>query len=125
MKKLDDPRHLKRVQIIQDLFARSFASGKTLRQLADETVRKIDKVIPQIDPLIAQSAPAFPIDKIAKIDVAILRLAIFELKYEKREPVKVVIDEAIELAKQFGGDASPSFVNGVLGDILSKDTNKK
>ncbi|MBI4990649.1 transcription antitermination factor NusB [Candidatus Gottesmanbacteria bacterium] len=125
MKKLDDPRHLKRVQIIQALFARSFASGKTLRQLADETVRKIDKVIPQIDPLIAQSAPAFPIDKIAKIDVAILRLAIFELKYEKREPVKVVIDEAIELAKQFGGDASPSFVNGVLGDILSKDTNKK
>lgn len=124
MKKLDDPRHLKRIHIIQDLFARSFNKGKKMPK-GDETVRKIDKVIPQIDPLIAQSAPAFPIDKIAKIDVAILRLAIFELKYEKREPPKVVIDEAIELAKQFGGDASPSFVNGVLGDILSKDTNKK
>lgn len=72
----------------------------------------------KIDPLIEKSAPAFPLEGIAKIDVAILRLATFELLFEKKEPPKVIIDEAVELAKEFGGEGSPAFVNGVLGTLL-------
>lgn len=71
-----------------------------------------------LDEKIQSAAPEWPVDKIAKIDLAILRLAIYELLIEKKEPPKVIIDEAIELAKEFGNDNSPKFVNGVLGTIL-------
>ena len=83
-------------------------------------IGQISQSIPQIDKFISSSAPQFPIDKISKIDVAILRLAVYELSIEKRQPPKVIIDEAIEIAKQFGGDSSPGFVNGVLGTIYNK-----
>lgn len=116
MKRADDPRHIKRVKIVEDLFARSFnsQSNSPYRNTASEILKYGAK----IDPLIESAAPQFPVDKIAKIDVAILRLAIYELLYEKKEPVKVVIDEAIELAKEYGGEGSPAFVNGVLGYII-------
>ena len=74
-----------------------------------------------IDPLIEKAAPEFPLDKIGKVDLAILRLAVYELVVDKKEPEKVIIDEAVELAKVFGGDGSPPFVNGVLGSILEKN----
>ncbi|MBI3954899.1 transcription antitermination factor NusB, partial [Candidatus Gottesmanbacteria bacterium] len=80
----------------------------------------IQKNLKKIDEYIRESAKQFPIDKIAKIDLAILRLSAYELLIEKREPVKVIIDEAVELAKTFGGEASPLFINGVLGDLLKK-----
>ena len=70
-----------------------------------------------IDEKIAHVAPEWPLPKISKIDLAILRLAVTEL-VEKKEPPKVIIDEAVELAKQFGNDNSAKFVNGVLGTIL-------
>ncbi|EKD87255.1 MAG: hypothetical protein ACD_36C00174G0003 [uncultured bacterium] len=70
-----------------------------------------------IDEKIAGAAPEWPLPKISKIDLAILRLAVTEL-VEKKEPPKVIIDEAVELAKQFGNDNSSKFVNGVLGTIL-------
>lgn len=114
MKKKDDPRHIRRIHLVQNLFARSFTKGQRSQ------TGFIDKVIPEIDPLIEEAAPQFPITKIAKIDVAILRLAIYELLFDKKEPAKVIIDEAIELAKQFGGEGSPSFINGVLGKLLNK-----
>lgn len=79
--------------------------------------------IPEIDPLIEKAAPQFPVNKIAKVDVAILRLAIFELLFAKSEPPKVIIDEAVELAKELGGDGSPTFVNGVLGTIVKQVKN--
>jgi len=70
-----------------------------------------------IDEQIEKSAPEWPVEKIAKIDLSILRLSIYELTQNKKEPAKVVIDEAIELAKEFGNPNSPQFVNGVLGTI--------
>jgi len=72
-----------------------------------------------VDGLIAQSAPEWPIEKISKIDLSILRLAVYELTIEKKEPEKVIIDEAVEIAKEYGNESSPKFVNGVLGTILS------
>lgn len=73
-----------------------------------------------LDKAICDSAPEWPIDQISLIDKSILRLAIFELIYAKNVPPKVVINEAVELAKQFSGENSSKFVNGVLGTIYDK-----
>ena len=79
----------------------------------------------EIDALIRQFAPAFPLEQIAAIDRNILRLAIFEILFDNRVPVKVAINEAVELAKSYGGDASPKLVNGVLGSIVANRTKRE
>lgn len=104
MKSALDPRHKRRIKKMQQLFASSF--------LTSEANQSIDQEI-QI------AAPEWPTSKIAKIDLAILRLAVGELLAHK-EPAKVIIDEAVELAKEFGNEKSPQFINGVLGSILKK-----
>jgi N utilization substance protein B len=71
----------------------------------------------EIDALIKKFAPAFPPEQMSITDRNILRLAIFEILFSGKAPVKVAINEAIELAKDFGGDSSPRLVNGVLGSI--------
>ncbi len=71
----------------------------------------------EIDRKIQRFAPAWPIEQIPVIDRNILRLAIFEILFDKRVPVKVAINEAVELAKTFGSDNSSKFVNGVLGSV--------
>lgn len=111
-----DPRHKKRQRIIQELFSWSFHPHQNLSDEAKDILNKTEK----IDQQISQSAPKWPIEKINKIDLAILRLATYELKYKPKVPIKVVINEAIELAKEFGGENSPGFINGVLGDIYEK-----
>jgi len=89
----------------------------------DEFVRDIIKGVlehrKKIDEIIAKTAPEWPLEQINLIDRNVLRLGIFELLYGKREevPPKVAINEAIELAKSFGGETSGKFVNGVLGTI--------
>lgn len=72
----------------------------------------------QVDEMIKKAAPEWPVDKIAKIDLAILRLAVYELSIVRQVPPKVIIDEAVELAKEFGSEKSASFVNGALGAVL-------
>ena len=71
----------------------------------------------EIDHNIKKFAPAWPIEQIPLVDRNILRLAIFELLLDNKVPVKVAIDEAVELAKTFGSDSSAKFVNGVLGSV--------
>lgn len=102
MKTPSDPRHKRRIILMQKLFAQSFKQSKPQRA---------------IDKKISDAAPEWPISKVAKIDLAILRLAVGELLV-KKEPPKVIIDEAVELGKEFGNDNSPKFINGVLGTIL-------
>lgn len=113
MKSATDPRHKLRRDIVKILFAESFAHQDNLTDRAKEIFDKHES----IDEKIHKAAPTWPVDKLNKIDLAILRLAIFELE-EGKVPPKVTIDEAVELAKEYGGDNSPSFVNGVLGSIL-------
>jgi N utilization substance protein B len=72
-----------------------------------------------IDDIIRRFAPAFPLEQIAPIDRNILRLAIFEVLFDNRVPVKAAINEAVELAKSFGSDTSQKFVNGVLGSVTA------
>ena len=74
-----------------------------------------------LNDLIAQYAPEWPVDQLAIVDRNILRLALFEIGCSDSDtPPKVVINEAVELAKVFGSDSSPRFVNGVLGSALDK-----
>lgn len=108
-----DPRHKHRIKLMQDLFRFGFDSRQTTKATTSLT-----QSLAKIDPKIQAAAPEWPIAKIAKIDLAILRLAVWELAIVQKEPPKVIIDEAVELAKAFGNEASPKFVNGVLGTIL-------
>jgi N utilization substance protein B len=112
MKTAQDPRHQHRINMMQQLFGYSFHPQDA------KAITAIIPHLPAIDTSIATCAPEWPIDKIAKIDLAILRLAIYEISENKETPVKVVIDEAIELAKSFGNSNSPKFINGVLGTII-------
>jgi len=107
-----DPRHKRRQKLVEELFKVDFH-----KQKIDKDTKKIMQSIGFIDKKIEQAAPEFSIDKINKADLAVLRLAVYELLVEKKQPPKVIIDEAIELAKEYGGDSSPSFVNGALGNI--------
>ncbi|KKR81230.1 MAG: N utilization substance protein B-like protein [Candidatus Daviesbacteria bacterium GW2011_GWA1_41_61] len=117
MKTSQDPRHLKRVKAIKDLFAWEFQPKiNPQTELGTAVVKNLD----QIDRAIEQAASDRPLKQINRLDLAILRLAIFELLIKKDTPFKVVVDEAVELAKEFGSDSSPSFINGVLGNIISK-----
>jgi transcription antitermination protein NusB len=71
----------------------------------------------EIDGKVQKFAPAWPLEQMAMVDRNILRLAIFEILFDNKVPVKVAVSEAVELAKTFGSEASPKFVNGVLGSI--------
>jgi N utilization substance protein B len=119
MKNPLDPRHKKRQKAVEDLFRNDFH-----KQRIGKIARKVISKKEIIDAFIVKSAPEFPIDKINKIDLAILRMAVFELEVEHKEPPKVIIDEAIELAKEYGGETSPSFINGALGKLIKNDTTK-
>ena len=116
MKTLTDPRHLRRREAVKALFAETF----TKQANPPELVKKILSQKEKIDKLIQDSALEWPIDKLNKIDLAILRLAVYELENEDTPP-KVVIDEAVELAKEFGSESSSSFINGVLGTIYKTE----
>jgi transcription antitermination protein NusB len=120
MKVKNDPRHLQRVKLMQSLFSLTFHE----KALTNPVLADIQEHLGEIDTLIATAAPTYPLEKIAKVDLAILRLATYELMIEKKNPPKVTIDEAIELAKEFGGDASGAFINGALGAILTTHGSK-
>ncbi len=117
MKNPLDPRHKNRQKLIEELFEMEFH-----KQRVSETTKQIFSHKDLIDGQIERAAKEFPIEKINRVDLAILRLAIFELMVEKKEPPKVIIDEAIELAKEYGGDSSPAFINGALGTILHESS---
>jgi N utilization substance protein B len=134
-------RHLSRIIALQSLYEYDFRTSLDMPELKTDMQEILDrnlavysqvleepdftldlvggtqKNIPKIDSLIAPAAPEWPIDQIAKVDKSILRLAVYELIIKKEVPPKVAINEAVELAKSFGGDNSSKFINGVLGTI--------
>lgn len=137
MKTPNDPRHQARVLVLQKLFAGSFMDLDRV-ELSVEDLKEIDEIDKydsqlyeallkgvsekkeEIDAFITKYAPAWPLDQIKKVDLELLRMAIFEGFIGKLTPPKVAIDEAIELAKSFGGNTSDKFINGVLGAIFEK-----
>ena len=134
MKSKKDPRHEARRIALSVLFGWSFLSRnlnqlkelakeilgeeKFDQKLADALISGVITNIETIDQIIKATAPEWPLDQIARIDLICLRIAIFELYIAQEVPHKVAIDEAIELAKEFGSDQSGKFVNGVLGTIV-------
>jgi len=88
-----------------------------LAEFAREIVRGVLPLAPDLDHIISGYAPEWPLEQIAAIDRNILRQACWEFAVDGRTPVKVVINEAVELAKLYGSDSSPRFVNGVLGSL--------
>lgn len=131
-------RHQARILALQILFEVDLTKhpweGVLERTLAEEGVpddvgdyvkRLVPGVIAEkraIDRTIAKAAPAFPISQLPTVDRNVLRLAIYELQTEADVPTKAAINEAVELAKRFGGENSGKFVNGVLGTIASQVT---
>jgi transcription antitermination protein NusB len=87
----------------------------------DKLVRGVQDHRRQIDSVIEQHATAFPVEQMAPIDRTILRIALFEMLFSVETPVKVSINEAVVLAKTFGGEATPRLVNGVLGAVATKE----
>lgn len=114
-----DPRHQKRVDLLQDLFACTFTQQTLEIALAsrDGDILEILKELSQLDELIQKVAPERPLADINKVDLAILRQIVFESRHTKT-PMKVLIDEGIELAKEFGSESSSRFVNGALAKLL-------
>lgn len=134
-------RHLSRSIVLQSLFEWDLNAleKKAVHEVLDRNVtefapnktdmpfmeRLLDGVMgkqPELDLVIEKAAPEWPIDRISPVDRNILRLGLFELLFADRKevPAKVAINEAIELAKQFGGDNSSRFVNGVLGAVYKE-----
>lgn len=125
MKTSDDPRHQIRLTAVQELFAwdaqqnlKSSGEGKTPKETLNPKTKEVLEKLTEIDKIIQQCAPEWETSKINQIDLAILRLAIFELIFDGTEPFKVILDEAVEIAKEFGTETSPAFINGALGKAL-------
>lgn len=102
----------------------NFLQEKELTEKDETEIReKIGKLIdklPTIDEKIAANAKGWKLDRIAKAELAIMRLAIYEAQYDEEVPVGVAINEAVELAKTYGEDNGPAFVNGILGKIVNE-----
>jgi N utilization substance protein B len=96
------------------------AATEFLRQVVLGTLEAAE----QIDQLVANSAPEWPVDELAVIDRNILRLALWEFLIWGETPIKVAINEAVELAKRYGSDSAPRFVNGVLGSLAHQRDSK-
>lgn len=133
-------RHLGRIIALQTLFEQDFrrAAGDTDfdlegvlarnitryqatvddKDFIERLVRGVAEHEQELDAELQPVAPEWPIDQIARMDRVVLRIGLYELKYEKDVPAKVVINEAVELAKAFGSENSSKFVNGVLGTLL-------
>lgn len=140
-------RHLGRIVALQTLYEYDFRSkagdnGFNVSEVLDrnigryrETIDDIDfikKLVngvidkqDELDKILQPLAPEWPIEQIARMDRVVLRIGSYELLYAKDVPPKVVINEAVELAKAFGGDNSSKFINGVLGSLLRQQNGEE
>src|SRR5581483_10421288 len=141
-------RHLGRIVALQTLYEEDFRKevedpSVNLDEILERNIGRYDETIEdktfigelvrgikarqqELDDIIRPVAPEWPIEQIARMDRIILRIGAYELLFEEGVPPKVAINEAVELAKAFGGDNSSKFINGVLGTILrnQEETSK-
>lgn len=136
-------RHLTRQAVFQSFFEADFRQKDPLvvfaRLAADvgefievpfgeKLIKAIAKHLPAIDEALLAAAPDWPIEHVARVDKTVLRIGIAELLFAKEVddvPARVAINEAVELAKKFGGESSPRFVNGVLGTVYREKLEVK
>jgi N utilization substance protein B len=147
IKNMASNRHLGRIIAFQTLYEEEFrldAEDKKFdldevlnrnigryKGMVDDTdfivklVKGVDEKAPELDARLQPIAPEWPIDQISRMDRIILRMGLYELTFYKDTPTKVVINEAVELAKAFGGDNSSKFINGVLGTIYKNSLEEE
>lgn len=94
-------------------------AGEEAKTYIHDKGMKIYSRLEEIDQIISENAKKWSIDRMAKVDISILRLAVYEIKFDEDIPTNVAINEAIEIAKKFGGDHSASFVNGILAKVVN------
>lgn len=130
------PRRRARATIFQALFEADVAGhairlclrrhleqldlSPTNKAFCERLALGVSEQLPEVDDILQDAAPEWPVGQLAAVDRNILRLAIYELLYDRETPPKVVINEAVELAKRFGSGSSRRFVNGVLGTVLER-----
>lgn len=125
-------RHQLREQTLKMVFHCAFYEGEELKEQIDTYLGQIGEAapeeimllkghfleiyerIPELDEKIGAVSQGWKVNRIGKVEVSILRLALYEMLYDEAVPVKVAINEAVELAKKYGGDSSPQFINGIL-----------
>ena len=138
-------RHLSRSIVLQSLYEWDFCGKKpeSLKEIVEKNIKEfgpgledvnfiwqlvegVTKNLEQLDKIIEKAAPEWPIEQITIVDRNALRIGLYELLHANREevPPKVAINEAIELAKSFGGESSGRFINGVLGTVYKEIENK-
>jgi N utilization substance protein B len=105
--------------VLEERLAESELDGN-LVEFARQIVFGVLPLIDRLDLFIAQHAPEWPLDQVATIDRNILRIALWEIALSEETPIKVAINEAVELGKMFGSDSTPRFVNGVLGSLADR-----
>lgn len=105
--------------ILHDRFKDEDIDDK-MKRFSEEIVMGVFPIIKNLDKVISKYAPDWPLDQVASIDRNIIRIALWEFAVKKCTPVKVAINEAVELAKVYGSESTPRFVNGVLGSLVSK-----
>jgi transcription antitermination protein NusB len=140
-------RHLGRIIVLQTLYEQDFrksSEDKTfdLEEVLDRNIDRYNKMVDdqefikrlvyginskekELDEMLGPIAPDWPIDQIARMDRIVLHIGMYELLFEHDTPPKVIINEAVELAKSFGGENSSKFINGVLGTVLRNIEGKK
>jgi transcription antitermination protein NusB len=126
MKTQQDPRHQRRIVVMQALYGLEYQPNLS-PELPEDIVNTVGNIMSNriaINVAIDSFAKSFTTEKMSKIDLAILQLGVYELLFDKKEPYRVVIDEAIELAKEFGSSNSQKFINGILGHLVEKDLPK-
>lgn len=106
--------------VLENLWEMEPDLEESMRDFSREIVAGVYPIISELDLVIAEHAPEWPMDQVAIIDRNILRIATWEFGVSRKTPLKVAINEAIELAKVFGSDSTPRFVNGVLGSLAMK-----
>jgi len=131
-------RHLSRTLCMQSLYEWEFRPDANLEEIIERNIAEFKKDVDEdyvhkvvhgtlehvdaINDLIVEAAPEWPLDQVARVDKNVLRVALYEMLYDKEEdvPPRVSINEAIEIGKTFGSESSPKFINGVLGSIYRK-----
>jgi transcription antitermination protein NusB len=113
------------VKALENRFLEEEITDKGLIEFAEQIVHGVRPITHQLDSFITQHAPEWPLDQVAAVDRNILRIALWEFAVKGCTPVKVAINEAIELSKIYGSDSTSRFVNGVLGSLAGRQNEIK
>jgi len=118
--------HYLQKELQQEYFQRNLGAVADQKTYLDDMYAAVSSHLPEIDELLAVAVENWKMERIAKVDLAVLRVSVTELMYLEDIPDSASINEAVELAKKYGGDDSGKFVNGILGRVVKeKDARKK